>query len=115
MTPYVPTTQPMKGEEQEALIEIFEQAHWYTPTHRLRLANEILAAGFHRTVPQKVTRTQLWSYAIETVILTYCAIVVFAPGLMFVFGMLCAAAAGSALSFVGGLIINHGIEKGFRP
>jgi hypothetical protein len=112
MIPYVPTTKPMRGEEQEALIAIFDAAHTYTPGVRLNMANRIIAAGFARRVPKKVTRFQLWSYFIETVLLGVCAHMVFGHGLMFVYGALCALTAGSALTWVGGLIINAGIDKG---
>lgn len=104
----------MKGEEQEALVDIFEQAHWYTPTHRLRLANDILAAGFHRTVPKKVSRGQLWSYFLETIGLAYAAFVVCGLDRPFVYGLLVAFAIGSLLTFIGGLCINHEIETGVR-
>lgn len=112
MIPYLPTTKPMKGEEQEALMGILNRTVWNTPSDRLRVANQIIAAGFARTVPQKVSKTQLWSYAIETILLAYCAMVVFETGRMFVFGALCAAAAGSLFTYAGALLINNGIKKG---
>jgi hypothetical protein len=112
MIPYVPETTPMTGEEQEALIRIFEEAHWYTPTHRLRLANDIIRAGFRRRVPKKVSRFQLWSYAIETILVAYCAAVVFGTGEFFVYGALCSLTLGTLLTFIDALIINHGIKTG---
>lgn len=115
MFPYIPTTKPMKGEEQEALVAIFEDSHWYTPTHRLRLANDIIAAGFSRRLPQKVSKGQIWSYFFETIALAYCAVVVFDTGRMFVYGLLCALALGSLLTFIGALVINAGIDKESKP
>jgi len=113
MIPYVPETTPMTGEDQEALIGILQyEAIWNTPSDRLRLANRIIRAGFRRRVPQKVSRTQLWSYAIETILLAYCAALVFDTGEFFVYGALCALTIGSLLTFIGGLTINHGIKTG---
>jgi hypothetical protein len=112
--PYQPDTQFMRGEEQEALVAIFNEAYTYTPGVRLNLANRIIAAGFHRTAPRKVTRTQLWSYFLETVLLGICAHTVFGAGLMLVYGALVALTLGSLLTWVGGLIINAGIDKEAR-
>lgn len=113
MTPYRATRKPMKGEEQEALIDILDAALWYTPQMRLRVANLIIDAGFARRVPNKVTRLQLWSFFIETVLLVVCAVMVQGvPGLGFVYGATVSLALGGALTWVSGLIINAGIEKG---
>lgn len=115
MIPYASTTSPMKGEEQVELISILALASWNTPSDRLRLANRIIHAGFARRAPKKVTRLQLWSYAIEAILVAYCAAVVFGTGEFFVFGALCALAVGNLLTFIGALVINHGIKSGFRP
>jgi len=117
MIPYQPTTTPMTGEEQEALVDILEaEAIWNTRSDRLRIANSIIRAGFRRTVPCKVTGLQLWSYFIETVLLAFCAAAVSPiPGLGFAYGALVALTIGSALTFLSGLIINARIKKGFRP
>ena len=112
--PYIPTTQPMKGEEQETLIGILSMASWNTPGDRLRIANTILRAGFHRSIPRKVTKAQLWTYLIEAVLLAICAHAVYGTGQPFTWGILVALTTGSALTFIAGLIINAGIQKGFR-
>jgi len=114
MIPYIPTEQPMTGEEQEALVSIFEQAHWYTPSHRLRLANDIIKAGFRRTRPRKVTKLQLWSYASETILLVLASLALFGHDEPFLFGGLTALAFGTFLTFIGGLVINHEIKTGAR-
>lgn len=114
--PYLPTTSPMTGEEQNALMDILEsEAIWNTRGDRLRIANSILAEGFRRTLPRKVTKAQLWTYLIEAVLLGICAHAVYGTGQPFIGGALCALTAGSALTFIFALIINAGIKNGFRP
>lgn len=111
--PYRPDTTPMHGEEQEALMDILSFQGWGTYGDRLRTANTIIAEGFARRVPRKVTRLQLWSFFIETVLLIVCACIVReVPGLGFVYGVLVVLAIGGALTWVSGLIINAGIDKG---
>ena len=112
MIPYISTTKPMTGEEQELLSRILERGNWNTPGDRLRLANAIIRAGFHRTVPRKVTKVQLWSYAIETALLLVCAVLLADTDQLFVWGVLTALTFGSAATFGGALVINHGIKKG---
>ena len=112
--PYLPTTQPMRGEEQNALMDILGFQGWGSREDRLRTANTILAEGFARTLPRKVTKAQLWTYFIEAVLLGICAHVVHGTGEMFVYGILVALTAGSAITFTCGLIINHAIKIGFR-
>ena len=113
MIPYQPDTKPMTGEEQKALMDILAFQEWGTYGDRLRTANTIIAEGFARRTPRKLTRLQLWSYFIETVLLIVCAVMVHGvPGLGFVYGALMALSIGSLLTWVSGLIINAGIDKG---
>jgi heme/copper-type cytochrome/quinol oxidase subunit 3 len=112
MIPYIPTTKPMTGVEQEALVRIFDEAHTYTPGVRLTLANRIIEAGFARRIPAMVTRFQLWSYFIETCLLALSTYVIGPAEHPFIFGALAALTAGSALTWVSGLIINYGIKTG---
>lgn len=113
MIPYQPENKPMRGEEQETLMDILAFQEWGTYGDRLRTANTIIAEGFARRTPRKLTRLQLWSYFIETVLLSVCAVMVHdVPGLGFVYGATVALALGGALTWVSGLIINAGIDKG---
>ena len=112
MIPYRPETKPMTGEEQETLMGILAFQGWGTYADRLSTANTILAEGFARRIPAKVTRLQLWSYFMEAVLLAYCTGVVYGTGRWFVYGALVALTLGSLLTWIGGLIINHGIDKG---
>jgi hypothetical protein len=110
----------MKGEEQEAIVGILEErevrmaSRGTTPLTKLAVANLILDAGFHRTLPRKVSKGQLWTYAIETTLLAMCASMVFGHGLPFVYGALCALMVASAATFGGALVINHNIKNGAR-
>lgn len=115
MIPYIPETRPMTGEDQEALTAIFREYGWYSPGHHLNLANRIIKAGFARRVPKKVTRVQLWSYAIETILLAVCALMVADTGQGFVYGALVALMLGSGATYFGGILINQAIKKGARP
>ena len=111
--PYLPYTTPTTGEDQDALIDILCLAVWNTPSDRLRLANQIIKAGFRRRTVQKVTKAQLWTYFIETVLLALCVYTIGFTEHPFIYGILCALTGGSAASFGGGLVINHAVKKGY--
>lgn len=109
MIPYVPTTTTGYIKDRQDLWEIVTMKQLASPKDEELLVERIISAGFTRPAPRKVSRLQLWSYGLETAALIYIASV--GHGLSaFPWGLLVGLASGSALTFIGGLVINHGIN-----
>jgi len=113
-TPYLSQGRTTRYEDRCDLEDIVNFFPVPTMHQRRQLVTLILDAGFTRPRTARVTRLQLWSYFIETVLLLACAMLVADTGQPFVWGALTALTVGSTLTFLGGLVINHGIKKGFR-
>ena len=111
--PYIPAGRTTRYEDRCDLMDILGFFPIPTLHQASQLSTLILDAGFTRPRVARVTKAQLWSYFIETILLAFCAAQVSAiQGLGFTFGALVALAAGTALTFICALIINARIQKG---
>lgn len=112
--PYIAKGRTTRYEDRCDLEDIVNFFPVPTAHQRHTMVQLILDAGFTRPQVAKVTKFQLFSYFWETVLLAFCTSAVYGIGLDFVYGALCVLTIGSALTFVSGLIINAGIQKGTK-
>lgn len=118
MIPYTPETYSSTQDhlDMHLIIKGLDDIHHpglslTTPANRALIVTSLVAAGFAKKRPRKVSKLQLWSYGIETALLALATFNTSTHDHPFIYGALVALTFGSLTTFLGGFIINHQIKR----